>query len=147
MLGVQGEAKTAGTALPPYDSRLEALAPMHAARSASLSMRTVRRRSSTRWSSPRINISTWCSTARAKDGRSPTRSRTQGYRSSWGLSGPFPATTHDPYDAAFANAAVLHRAGVPIAIMTSDSENERNLPSTLQLPWLTGCRSRKPCAQ
>ena len=39
-----------------------------------------------------------------------------------------PRDDYDPYDAAFANAAVLHRAGVPIAIMTSDSENERNLP-------------------
>ncbi len=39
-----------------------------------------------------------------------------------------PSTKYDPYDSAFANAAVLHRAGVRIAITTSDSENERNLP-------------------
>ena len=39
-----------------------------------------------------------------------------------------PTTRFDPYDAAFANAAVLARAGVPFAIMTRDSENERNLP-------------------
>ena len=39
-----------------------------------------------------------------------------------------PTTLYDPFDAPFANAAVLARAGVPIAIMTRDSENERNLP-------------------
>ncbi len=38
-----------------------------------------------------------------------------------------PSSDFDPYDAAFANAAVLHRAGVPFAIMTQDEENERNL--------------------
>jgi imidazolonepropionase-like amidohydrolase len=38
-----------------------------------------------------------------------------------------PSSSLDPYDAAFANAAVLHRAGVPFAIMTQDEENERNL--------------------
>jgi len=39
-----------------------------------------------------------------------------------------PRSKYDPYDAAYANAAVLHRAGVPFAIMTQDKENERNLP-------------------
>jgi len=39
-----------------------------------------------------------------------------------------PSTAYDPYDSAFANAAVLARAGVPIAIMSMDDENERNLP-------------------
>ena len=38
-----------------------------------------------------------------------------------------PRSEFDPYDAAYANPAVLHRAGVPFAIMTQDSENERNL--------------------
>ncbi len=38
-----------------------------------------------------------------------------------------PSSRYDPYDSAFANAAVLHRAGVPFAIMTDDRENERNL--------------------
>jgi len=32
----------------------------------------------------------------------------------------------DPYDAAYANPAVLARAGVPFAIMTADEENARN---------------------
>jgi len=38
-----------------------------------------------------------------------------------------PYSSFDPYDATFANAAVLARAGVPFAIMSADSENERNL--------------------
>ncbi len=44
--------------------------------------------------------------------------------------GPILATVRsrfDPYDSAYANAAVLHRAGVPIAIMADDSSNQRNL--------------------
>ncbi|MBK7878430.1 MAG: amidohydrolase family protein [Planctomycetes bacterium] len=38
-----------------------------------------------------------------------------------------PGSRYDPYDAAFANAAVLARAGVPFAIMSDDPENARNL--------------------
>jgi imidazolonepropionase-like amidohydrolase len=39
-----------------------------------------------------------------------------------------PSTRFDPYDAPYANAAVLARAGVPFAILSGESENERNLP-------------------
>ncbi len=39
-----------------------------------------------------------------------------------------PARESDPYDAAYANAAVLHRAGVRFAIVSDDSEHVRNLP-------------------
>ena len=39
-----------------------------------------------------------------------------------------PSRESDPYDAAYANAAVLHRAGVRFAIVSDDSENVRNLP-------------------
>jgi len=35
---------------------------------------------------------------------------------------------YDPYDAAYANAAVLYRAGVDVAIMSDAGENTRNLP-------------------
>jgi imidazolonepropionase-like amidohydrolase len=38
-----------------------------------------------------------------------------------------PGSRYDPYDSAYANAAVLQRAGVEIAIQTSDMENPRNL--------------------
>jgi imidazolonepropionase-like amidohydrolase len=39
-----------------------------------------------------------------------------------------PSQSYDPYDAAFANAALLHKAGVPFAIQTNASSNVRNLP-------------------
>jgi imidazolonepropionase-like amidohydrolase len=39
-----------------------------------------------------------------------------------------PSSRMDPYDAPYANAAVLARAGVPFAIMSNDRENVRNLP-------------------
>ncbi len=39
-----------------------------------------------------------------------------------------PSDRFDPYDAPFANVAVLARAGVPFAILSSDNENARNLP-------------------
>jgi imidazolonepropionase-like amidohydrolase len=39
-----------------------------------------------------------------------------------------PGSEYDPYDSAYANAAVLHRAGVEVAIMAADDDNTRNLP-------------------
>jgi hypothetical protein len=39
-----------------------------------------------------------------------------------------PGARTDPYDAPYANPAVLARAGVPFAIMSNDRENVRNLP-------------------
>ena len=39
-----------------------------------------------------------------------------------------PLRREDPYDAPYANAAVLARAGIPFAIMADDDENTRNLP-------------------
>ena len=39
-----------------------------------------------------------------------------------------PERDSDPYDAAYANAAVLNRAGVRFAIVSDDPENVRNLP-------------------
>ena len=38
-----------------------------------------------------------------------------------------PRSQFDPYDAPYANAAVLHRAGVPFSIAAEDVENTRNL--------------------
>jgi imidazolonepropionase-like amidohydrolase len=38
-----------------------------------------------------------------------------------------PSSDYDPYDAAYANPAVLHRAGVPFAIGAGDDENVRNV--------------------
>jgi len=39
-----------------------------------------------------------------------------------------PSSRYDPYDAGYANAAVLHRAGIPFAIMAQDRSNTRNTP-------------------
>jgi imidazolonepropionase-like amidohydrolase len=39
-----------------------------------------------------------------------------------------PAGEDDPYDAAFANAGLLSKAGIRIAFQTNDSSNSRNLP-------------------
>ncbi|MDF1799160.1 MAG: amidohydrolase family protein, partial [Planctomycetota bacterium] len=39
-----------------------------------------------------------------------------------------PGSEFEPYDARYANAAVLARAGVPVAIQSRDDENSRNLP-------------------
>jgi imidazolonepropionase-like amidohydrolase len=39
-----------------------------------------------------------------------------------------PSKDDDPYDAAFANAGLLWKAGVKIAFQTRDSSNVRNLP-------------------
>ncbi len=39
-----------------------------------------------------------------------------------------PARASDAYDAAYTNAAALHRGGVAFAIVTDDPDNERNLP-------------------
>ncbi len=36
--------------------------------------------------------------------------------------------THDPYDAVFSNAAVMHRAGCRFGIVTNSNSNVRNLP-------------------
>jgi len=38
-----------------------------------------------------------------------------------------PRSQYDPYDAAYANPAVLRRAGVDLAIMSGDAQNPRNL--------------------
>lgn len=40
-----------------------------------------------------------------------------------------PRKRSDPYDAAFANAGILQRAGVRFAIVTDDESNSRNLPN------------------
>lgn len=39
-----------------------------------------------------------------------------------------PTSRFDPYDSAYASAAVLHRAGVQFAILAAERENTRNLP-------------------
>ena len=58
-----------------------------------------------------------------------------------------PRSKYDPYDAGYANAAVLHRAGVPFAIMAQDGDNTRNTPfhagfaAGHGLPWEEALRA------
>jgi len=52
----------------------------------------------------------------------------EGFRVVVGAVLSIPRSEFEPYDSRYANAAILHRAGVPIAIEALDSENPRNLP-------------------
>jgi imidazolonepropionase-like amidohydrolase len=58
-----------------------------------------------------------------------------------------PSSTFDPYDAAYANPAVLSRAGVDLAIMPGDEQNTRNLVDhagmavAYGLPWEEALRA------
>jgi imidazolonepropionase-like amidohydrolase len=49
-----------------------------------------------------------------------------------------PAREGDPYDAAYANAATLHKAGVRFAIVTDDASNSRNLPFEAAMAFAFG---------
>lgn len=49
-----------------------------------------------------------------------------------------PTREADPYDAAYANAATLHKAGVRFAIVTDDASNSRNLPFEAAMAFAFG---------
>ena len=49
-----------------------------------------------------------------------------------------PTRVGDPYDAAYANAATLHKAGVRFAIVTDDASNSRNLPFEAAMAFAFG---------
>ncbi len=49
-----------------------------------------------------------------------------------------PTREGDPYDAPYANAATLHRAGVRFAIVTDDASNSRNLPFEAAMAFAFG---------
>lgn len=49
-----------------------------------------------------------------------------------------PSREGDPYDAAFVNAAALHKAGVRFAIVTDDASNSRNLPLEAAMAYAFG---------
>ena len=49
-----------------------------------------------------------------------------------------PTREADPYDAPFANAATLHKAGVRFAIVTDDASNSRNLPFEAAMAYAFG---------
>ena len=49
-----------------------------------------------------------------------------------------PTRESDPYDAAYANAAALNKAGVRFAIVTDDASNSRNLPFEAAMAFAFG---------
>ncbi|MEO8500916.1 MAG: amidohydrolase family protein [Vicinamibacteria bacterium] len=49
-----------------------------------------------------------------------------------------PTREGDPYDAAYANAATLHKAGVRFAIVTDEASNSRNLPFEAAMAYAFG---------
>ena len=49
-----------------------------------------------------------------------------------------PTREGDPYDAAYANAATLHKTGVRFAIVTDDASNSRNLPFEAAMAFAFG---------
>jgi imidazolonepropionase-like amidohydrolase len=49
-----------------------------------------------------------------------------------------PTREADPYDAPYANAATLHKAGVRFAIVTDDASNSRNLPLEAAMAYAYG---------
>ncbi|MBK5255856.1 MAG: amidohydrolase family protein, partial [Vicinamibacteria bacterium] len=49
-----------------------------------------------------------------------------------------PTREGDPYDAAYANAATLHKAGIRFAIVTDDASNSRNLPFEAAMAFAFG---------
>ncbi|MEO8361525.1 MAG: amidohydrolase family protein [Vicinamibacteria bacterium] len=49
-----------------------------------------------------------------------------------------PSREGDPYDAAYANAATLNKAGVRFAIVTDDASNSRNLPFEAAMAFAFG---------
>lgn len=49
-----------------------------------------------------------------------------------------PMREADPYDAAYANAGTLHKAGVRFAIVTDDASNSRNLPFEAAMAFAFG---------
>lgn len=49
-----------------------------------------------------------------------------------------PARESDPYDAAYANPATLHKAGVRFAIVSDDASNSRNLPFEAAMAFAYG---------
>lgn len=120
------EAQRLGIAPPPYDGRLEALAPfargekrvaLHASNAQTI-LNALRFAKEQKLDAVLYGVSEGWKVvdALAREGH-PV------------VVGPvlaLPADDTDPYDAAFANAAVLSRAGLQVAIESADAENPRN---------------------
>ncbi len=124
---LQADAREHGTPPPPFDPRLEALAPFATGRK--------------RVALHADNAQTILFALRFAE-ELELQPVLFGVREGWkvvdelarsGLEcvvGPvltLPSSRYDPYEAPYANAAVLARAGVPVAIMSRDTQNPRNL--------------------
>ena len=138
---LRGEAEQHGTRPPAYDPRLEALAPF-ALGQAPVALHA----DSAQQILDAIRF------AQEEELDAVLYGCTEGWKvadriAESGLTvvvGPIltvPRSEFDPYDAGYANPAVLHRAGVPIAIMSDDDGNPRNLVDhagmavAFGLPW------------
>lgn len=121
------EAKSKGSATPPYDARLEALAPF------ALGQKRVAVHAD--GAQTLLYAINWI-------GEQKLDAVIVGAREGWKVADELaksklpvivagtlalPSGEFDPYDAPYANPAVLHRAGVPIAISSGDDENVRNV--------------------
>ena len=121
------EAQSKGSAKPPYDARLEALAPF------ALGQKRVAVHAD--GAQTLLYAIKWI-------GEQKLDAVIVGAREGWKVADELaksklpvivagtlalPSGEFDPYDAPYANPAVLHRAGVPIAISSGDDENVRNV--------------------
>ena len=121
------EAERDGVAPPPYDSRLEALAPyargekpvaLHASNAQTI-LFAIKFAQEEELDAVLYGV---------KEGWKVVEAvAASGYPVVVGPVLTVPSSPYDPYDAGYANAAVLHRAGVPLAIMAADSGNTRNV--------------------
>ena len=125
---IVSEAQADGTQVPPFDARLEALAPyangekrvaLHVSGAASI-LKAIRFAQE-----EELDVVLYG----CLDGWKVADAIAQsGFPVVVGPVLTVPRSEYDPYDAGYANPGVLHRAGVRFAIMTADGSNERNLP-------------------
>jgi imidazolonepropionase-like amidohydrolase len=141
------EAQANGLARPAFDSRLEALAPFANGRAkvavhaddAQTILHALRFIAEQKLDAVLFGCTEgWKVAERIADAGVPV------------VAGPtltVPRSEYDPYDAAYANPALLSRAGVDIAIMPGDDQNPRNLVDqagmavAYGLPWEEAVRA------
>ncbi len=122
------EAEAHGTQRPPFDSRLEALAP-YAAGEKPVALHAGNAQT----------ILYAIQFAQEEELDAVLYGCTEGWKVAEAIVaagypvvvGPVltvPRSEYDPYEAGYANAGVLHRAGAKVAIMAADGSNVRNTP-------------------
>ncbi|MCB9914620.1 MAG: amidohydrolase family protein [Planctomycetes bacterium] len=120
-------ARAAGTAPPDYDARLEALAP-YARGEARIALHASNAQTilyALRFAADEhLDVVLF---GASEGWKVADRIAAAGVPVAVGPVLALPNSEYDPYDAPFANAAALRRAGVEIALMSDDQENPRNL--------------------